>query len=209
MFAVGSIVGWRQLTQGFAWVPGVRAGIGGITLIAFLLTAGGLPTPAALSIPSGERFPCEQHRCGCASAQKCWSDCCCFTHKQKLAWAKANNVTPPAEFMLAESNSSTTDSCSAKTKSCCAAKVTKSCCGGGKTSASPRPETDEDWAIEAQKCRGVATNWVTLGAIACDAIATRIPVHNAPGEILPLVNESAVIQAIQVPSPPPNHSDTA
>ena len=45
-------------------------------------------------------FPCQSRRCGCKSAQQCWKKCCCFTDTQKVAWAKANRVTPP-EFVVA------------------------------------------------------------------------------------------------------------
>lgn len=46
-------------------------------------------------------FPCRNRPCGCQTADQCWKKCCCFTNTQKLAWAKANGVTPPAFVMTA------------------------------------------------------------------------------------------------------------
>ena len=40
-------------------------------------------------------FPCMRRPCGCRSAEECWRKCCCFSHKQKLAWAEENNVEVP------------------------------------------------------------------------------------------------------------------
>src|SRR5262249_28300736 len=42
-------------------------------------------------------FPCQGRPCGCASAADCWQgDCCCFTLAEKVAWADAHGVEPPA-----------------------------------------------------------------------------------------------------------------
>ena len=40
-------------------------------------------------------FPCMRKPCGCRSAEECWRKCCCFSHKQKLAWAEENGVKVP------------------------------------------------------------------------------------------------------------------
>lgn len=44
-------------------------------------------------------FPCQDHRCGCISAERCWQMCCCLTDAAKLAWAEKNDVTPPSSFL--------------------------------------------------------------------------------------------------------------
>lgn len=44
---------------------------------------------------AGERFPCENGGCGCASATECWTSCCCRTEEQRLVWAIENGVPPP------------------------------------------------------------------------------------------------------------------
>jgi hypothetical protein len=45
---------------------------------------------------SGIAYPCQDHPCGCESAEKCWSaPCCCFTMREKVAWAQDHGVNPP------------------------------------------------------------------------------------------------------------------
>src|SRR5947208_15226812 len=59
-------------------------------------------------------FPCQDHRCGCLSAQQCWRSCCCFTNQQKLAWAHEHGVSPPAYVFAAaarEKSVVSTNSC--------------------------------------------------------------------------------------------------
>lgn len=45
-------------------------------------------------------FPCQNRPCGCKSAEQCWKRCCCFNNKQKLAWARANQVAAPSYVAL-------------------------------------------------------------------------------------------------------------
>lgn len=53
--------------------------------------------PVRGPVPEKEgRFPCENHPCGCSTAQHCWDHCCCYSDEEKLRWAAANGVTPPA-----------------------------------------------------------------------------------------------------------------
>jgi len=61
-----------------------------------------LPIPVLkdLSIP----FPCQNMGCGCQNARQCWADCCCHSDQQKIEWAKANNVKPPAWFVALSSD---------------------------------------------------------------------------------------------------------
>lgn len=82
--------------------PLVRA----LTTLVVVLSLGAtwfgvLPSPAAIASwmrigPAAERFPCEEHACGCASADECWSSCCCYGEVERLAWAIANGVEPPS-----------------------------------------------------------------------------------------------------------------
>ena len=54
-----------------------------------------------------EPFPCQNRPCGCKSAKQCWKKCCCFTNAQKLAWAKAHRVQPPAFVVQAAQRETT------------------------------------------------------------------------------------------------------
>jgi hypothetical protein len=87
MHLLRRIPSWRSLPRRLC---------AGLTLLAYLATALGLPLPAAGRPKDGEPFPCQDHPCGCRTAEQCWRGCCCFTPEQRLAWAKANNIEPPA-----------------------------------------------------------------------------------------------------------------
>jgi hypothetical protein len=68
----------------------------GVALVAYLIAAVGFPIPAAPLKTGGVAYPCQNHPCGCQSAEQCWRSCCCFTVEERWAWARANNVEPPA-----------------------------------------------------------------------------------------------------------------
>ena len=78
---------WRRLP---------RRVCAGVSLAAYLVAAVGFPIPAASAAIGGIPFPCQNHACGCQSAEQCWRSCCCFTPEEHWAWAKANHVEPPA-----------------------------------------------------------------------------------------------------------------
>jgi hypothetical protein len=73
-------------------------------LALYGLVASGLPlpisfppagTPAAAKIAGKDRsrpFPCMDKPCGCDSAERCFTNCCCHTPAETLAWAKARGI---------------------------------------------------------------------------------------------------------------------
>lgn len=91
-----------------------------LTLISHMVVAFGFPLPSLRhkKPADGVPFPCQSRPCGCLSAEQCWKgDCCCFTLEEKLAWAEANGVEPPAHVRsLVKSRSGRSAS---KKKSCC------------------------------------------------------------------------------------------
>lgn len=52
----------------------------------------------------GERYPCEDHACGCVSAHECWTNCCCHTMHERLVWALQNKVTPPKDLEITDAD---------------------------------------------------------------------------------------------------------
>ncbi len=80
-----------------------------VALATFAIVwVGVLPSPHTLGqwigvrLVEPERYPCEDHACGCASSEGCWHDCCCFTPHQRLAWAIRNGVKPPESVHVTE-----------------------------------------------------------------------------------------------------------
>jgi hypothetical protein len=87
MFRTRDITSWRPLR---------RRLIAAITLVAYLLATLGVPLPAAARKPEDQPFPCQDHPCGCRTAEQCWTACCCFTPEQRWAWARERHIQPPA-----------------------------------------------------------------------------------------------------------------
>lgn len=52
-------------------------------------------------IVGAERFPCEGCDCGCATAEHCWTHCCCHSLEGRLAWAESNGVAVPCALVPA------------------------------------------------------------------------------------------------------------
>ncbi len=86
---------WRRMTRGLISLCVIGM------LCALLFPLPMIPAPSETPEKDlSQPFPCQDRPCGCRSADQCWKKCCCFTNSQKVAWAKANNVTPP-DFVVA------------------------------------------------------------------------------------------------------------
>lgn len=196
-----------------------RAAITAATLAAVAACAVGVPQPAVVSKSHDERYPCENHPCGCSDAESCWRDCCCFTPDEKLAWAQRAGVTPPA-FAVAAAREASVQLCAAKpsdhgASSCCTKKVT--CCSKGGTAcdsepgadaslAGPSPTRQGGWIMlhAAMKCRGLTVSVAllppSLPAVSSDFFEPAI-VRFASPLAAPLCYESP---SLRVPTPPPD-----
>jgi hypothetical protein len=95
---------WHQFFQrSVTWcaVLGYAFVISGLPLGGVRLTAS--HTAAAAKRLAGKDrstpFPCMNTPCGCVSARQCFTDCCCRSPAETLAWARVNGVT--ADVLLA------------------------------------------------------------------------------------------------------------
>lgn len=145
-------------------------------LVGFLVGTTGLPLPR-MRLPGKDRsqpFPCQDRACGCASAEQCWRGCCCFTNREKLAWAAEHGVTPPDYVFAAAQREKPV----AKIVGCCASQQAAACCerattcsdhdhaADGERAANASPVTiDFVLTIQARKCQGQAELWLALGAV--------------------------------------------
>ena len=144
--------------------------------MCLLFGSGYLPLPIPvlkdLSIP----FPCQNMGCGCQNARQCWADCCCHSDQQKIEWAKANNVKPPAWFVAQLSDAGTeSESCGSCccSSQCCSAKpaatpVAKCCCSEAATREPPAPDSQTVFlSIKQQRhCGGQHDGYLHLDLIA-------------------------------------------
>jgi hypothetical protein len=103
-----------------------RAVLAALAALGQLLGATAFPFPVTASArDAGQPFPCSGHACGCATAEECWQgDCCCFTLEQKVVWAEANGIEPPAHVpqVLAQRKAR-----AAKQPTCCCADGSGHC----------------------------------------------------------------------------------
>jgi hypothetical protein len=154
----------------------------GLALVAYLLTASGVPLPLPADKDHSLPFPCQDHACGCRSAEECWRHCCCFSPEEKLAWARDHGVRPPAyaerpvvlgwngprQRALAEGR--------AHPAACCphggaTARAEPPCCAHAPSATchtAPRPPAPRHgWLVGliAARCHGVSTAWVTCGSV--------------------------------------------
>ncbi|QDU98833.1 hypothetical protein Pla8534_67440 [Lignipirellula cremea] len=134
-------------------------------LLILSICASFIPLPAGYPAIEGKDrsapFPCQDRPCGCGSAEQCWRKCCCFSHAQKLAWAKSHGVTPP-DFVVqaAAAESRTRDDaamlCGVKTT----AKEGCSCCSPVKRE-NPSPSTQP---VASDSPQGRRTLKLVIGA---------------------------------------------
>ena len=153
-------------------------------------------------------FPCQHGRCGCATARKCWTDCCCHTPSERLQWAKKRGVTPPTYAVLNESKKS------AKRTSCCSTKVTDSvakskskkidsCCDKSTSMKASKPKERMVLSILACKCRGASSVFTALSwFINPDRCILQMPYEHVSESLVIFVSCWETIEH-RPPSPPP------
>lgn len=112
-----------------------------LVLVAYVLVVSGLPLPfgAARVDAAAEKrlatkdrsqpFPCMDKPCGCATAEQCFTRCCCNTPSETLAWARTHRVDVA---VLRALERRVAQAVTAPSGGCCAAKATTSpkpsCC---------------------------------------------------------------------------------
>ncbi len=122
----------------------------------YALMASGLPLPV-MSPPAGSAaarklagkdrsrpFPCRDKACGCDSAQRCFSNCCCHTPAETLRWAKARGIESAVIAALQRRVAAAAPAPAAA--GCCAAKQAKPSCCGAEAAATV---TESDTADES------------------------------------------------------------
>ncbi len=153
-----------------------------VALAGYLVTTIGIPLPAYLNKQDNMPFPCQHHACGCATARQCWESCCCYTPREKLAWAQANHVVPPARLVAEVAAADGHDATHCATH---ASELTARCCAQQRVSsaavADHHRHDERDHAschqhdarslgvtlvigALARQCRGMAELWCASGA---------------------------------------------
>jgi hypothetical protein len=91
-----------------------------------------MPIPVStldiLDKDNSQPFPCQSCPCGCKTAEQCWTNCCCFTPAERLAWAEKNGVTPPSYAQRPTNDENASDKKSISSKVCEETARAKSTC---------------------------------------------------------------------------------
>lgn len=109
-----------------------------LSLFAYLVAALGVPLPVVAARPGGVPFPCQNHACGCHSAEECWRHCCCYTVEEHWAWARAHGIEPPAY--------------AARPVAEAPAKCCKHCCAASTEPAKHAPASDRGRSVVIGFC---------------------------------------------------------
>jgi hypothetical protein len=195
----------------------------------YVLLASGLPLPfgavqpgggGATSGAAGKRlaakdrsrpFPCMDKPCGCATAEQCFTSCCCHTPAETLAWARARGLKPSVLEPLARRAGVVETA--AVPRGCCsaAADAESSCCAALAVAAdSPQPAAEPAGAtmrtitLRAMlACGGIVAQWSAVAAAPPPARPHSPPELDRSIELIVISSESLRTQRPAPDSPPP------
>ena len=168
-----------------------------LMLAAYVVVVSGVPLPIAGSPPEAgspaakrladkdrsRPFPCMDKPCGCATAEQCFSSCCCNSPAELLAWAEINGLDPATLLVLQRRVAATAPEAPAAACCCSSAAEAASCCTTTESASAhqPAPADDRDSAPTPSKvislkamlaCGGVLAGWA--------AAVTSLPPPTAP-----------------------------
>jgi hypothetical protein len=190
--------------------------IAGLALFAYLVTSAGfLPLPALPSKKkSGTPFPCQDHPCGCSSAEECWRHCCCFSVEERWAWAAANQVEPP-EYAEKPANAGwstarlrdqaeSPKSCEhAKHAGCCETRALHSGREHQPSTTEPAPPTRPLCFLTAARCQGLSATCVAVGPVLPILPTHAARLDHSPSDRLSYPDTLPFILSLVPPDPPP------
>ena len=197
-----------------------------MALLGYAVVASGVPLPIGVASPAASDsqaakrlavkdrsrpFPCMNKPCGCATAEQCFSNCCCNTPAELLAWAKANRIDPTVIVALkrrAAVPAPQSSCCSTAAKPpCCAEAAKDSCCEASPgESAEPEESRHSVRTVSLRAmlaCGGIVAEWLSVGValppppvVACDRVAE-------PIASLIIADEFSLSERIAPDGPPP------
>src|SRR2546426_11110740 len=121
----------------------------GLTLGSFFLSGIGMSLPATRLKVNSIAFPCQDHACGCGSAEQCWQHCCCFTVQERWAWARDHAIEPPAYAEQLPGQEAEAED----------AIPVRCCHHHGSHQPASGSHTTKVFGFSALHCRGLATLW--------------------------------------------------
>jgi len=180
-----------------------QSAVSGLLLGAFALTLVGMPILPGVVKDTSIPFPCQDHACGCRTAEACWKSCCCMTQAQKLAWASRNRVATPK----ATAPTYTAQLCHSPAKSCC--QSTGHCAVPKEQYAKPKARAKTAGIVlldDYHRCRMGSSLWFMLSHALPPNLPVEVPAFNASSEWDTSVVSSLASISHRPPSPPPKLS---
>jgi hypothetical protein len=220
-----------------------------LAIVGYSLVASGLPLPvgsheptassrhdaAAKRLSAKDRsrpFPCMDKPCGCATAEQCYTSCCCSTPAERLAWGRVHGVE--ADVLAALQRRLATDKPAreatgdviAADRSCCGTKPARSrcdadaaapscCAADAKTAGCAVPQDDPDRepleppaaggrvVLSAMlACGGIVSQWSAVGA-SLPPPRVEAVVGRESGDRVVILDEAAASMAAVPAAPPP------
>lgn len=160
-------------------------------LLGYTLVASGLPLPLGGTVPMdsaspiGKRlaakdrsrpFPCMDKPCGCATAEQCFTNCCCNTPAETLAWARARGIDAGViagleRRVAADPGRPRGGCCSAKADAGCCASRVAAVDGSRKCGEPPSPAAPPAGVERVEDSRSIAPRTVSIRAmLACGGL---------------------------------------
>ena len=179
------------------------------TFLALAACSLGVPLPVRVEKSAVEPYPCQNCACGCANAEMCWRNCCCFSNEQKIAWASKNGVTPPA-YVLAATKKPDCCKSNSSLATCCCSKPKKSCCQKQTSTASKnignsKPVISNVIILQALRCHGLTSLLTSLPPVVISD-GDEIDFHPIPAGTVFIVASHYVFPLFGPDSPPPQLS---
>jgi hypothetical protein len=180
-----------------------------VSLAAFLAAALEVPVPALQVKDLSRPFPCMHRRCGCMHADQCWGGCCCFTHQQKVAWAKEHGVRAPQYVADAAKRETAPQR---KASQCCSKTGCSTAVASSKAAepnsdrvlkSAAKSEFETLDQVSSRQCRGQAELWLTLGAAAPLAAQMELDHYRPLCDLLDLESPALSGITLLLATPPP------
>ena len=130
-----------------------------VTAVWLLITIIAAPIPfIPISRSTGQGkdlsrpFPCQDRPCGCRSADQCRKRCCCFSHDQKLAWARKHGLKAEDVIIAERPTAGETPA-----KKCCSTKSAglTAHCAAAQTKSKPSKSSRFVLIVKAMECQGI------------------------------------------------------
>jgi hypothetical protein len=117
-------------------------------LLAVVCCAMSLPIPRLSSVEKdrSEPYPCINRACGCASAEQCWKQCCCFTNSN-------HNTSVSDVDMVCVNNEHSSACCDAEATS----PIKENAAGDHQNADAPA--ASYFCGIAALECQGLTSLW--------------------------------------------------